>query len=353
MMKPVALKIYCFFISAICVYGVQGQPHPPSQIIRGIEWSEEVIKLHQGAGDNWPITWVNDTLQITSYGDGDGFDGTQRNLSLGMAYITGDPPGHHAIDFSSNIDTPEGGGPSGIKTSGIIMVDGILYLFVRNYKPPGSDDHTNARLAWSTDYGKTFQWADWYFSDTFGCPTFIQFGADYANAMDDYVYIASQDNDNAYQYAPDVVLARVPKDRIADRVVYEFYAGMDSQNQTMWSREIQRRAPIFTNPQGVQRIDLVYNPAIARFILTTSHRPAGDKRTHTDALGIFESAFPWGPWYTIFYDDDWSDNCRTYHHRFPTKWMSSNGREMWLLYSGLDCGLYDFCLVKARLKYRE
>ena len=29
-------------------------------------------------------------------------------------------------------------------------------------------------------------------------------------------------------------------------------------------------------------------------------------------------------------------DCRTYHHKFPTKWMSTDGKEMWLLYSGLD-----------------
>jgi len=48
---------------------------------------------------------------------------------------------------------------------------------------------------------------------------------------------------------------------------------------------------------------------------------------------------PWGPWSTIYYDDHWSvqngKDCRTYHHRFPGKWISADGKTMWLLYSGL------------------
>jgi len=35
---------------------------------------------------------------------------------------------------------------------------------------------------------------------------------------------------------------------------------------------------------------------------------------------------------------------------FPTKWMSLDGRNLWPLYSGLDGGLYTFCLKKATLE---
>ena len=42
-------------------------------------------------------------------------------------------------------------GSRAIKASGLLWLDGVLYLWVRNYKPPGSDDFTHARLAWSTD----------------------------------------------------------------------------------------------------------------------------------------------------------------------------------------------------------
>jgi hypothetical protein len=71
---------------------------------------------------------------------------------------------------------------------------------------------------------------------------------------------------------------------------------------------------------------------------------------HTAALGVFNAPEPWGPWTTVYYDDDWSQGARTYQHKFPTKWMSPDGKTMWLLFSGLDGGYYTFCLRKATLE---
>ncbi len=336
-------------------------PYPASPVIVKLTWDDAVIKCgRNGSGDNWPIAWVEDDLYITSWGDGPGFDGPRSRdtrLSLGLARIYGGPPGFRGGDFATNVDTPEGGGSSGIKASGLLMVDGTLYMFVRNYKSPGSDDFTNARLAWSRDRGVHWEWANWHFADTFGCPEFVQFGKNYTGARDSYVYIVSQANDSAYGFSPDIVMARVPKERVADRQTYEFFAGLDESSQPKWSADIGQRAPIFHDPHGTQRIAITYNAGLKRYILTTSHLPPGVQATHTAALGAFDAPEPWGPWTTVYYEDHWSvvngKDCRTYHHKFPPQWMSPDGREMWLLYSGLDGGLYAFCVKKARLEVRR
>jgi hypothetical protein len=325
-------------------------PYPPSRIITRLNWDPNVVKLRDGAGDNWPITWVDDELQLTAFGDGDGFDSQNRDLSLGFCRIFGDPPNHRGEDFSSDADTPEGGGPRGIKASGLLMVDDVLYMFVRNYKPEKPDDFTNSRLAWSKNQGVNWRWADWHFSETFGCPEFVQFGRNYQGARDKYVYILSQANDSAYSYSPDIVMARVPKDKIPDRSSYRFFAGRDSGGTPIWSADIRKRKPIFTDPRGTQRVAMTYNAGLGRYILTSSHVPPNKKATHTPALGIFDAPEPWGPWTTVYYDHDWSKGSRTYHHKFPTKWMSPDGKTMWLLFSGLDGGYYTFCLKKASLE---
>jgi len=325
-------------------------PYPHSPVISSLHWEPQVLKLRRGAGDNWPITWVDGDIQITSYGDGDGFGRRRPRLSLGFARIIGDPPKHRGEDLPSNIDTPEGGGNRAIKASGLLMVDGVLYLFVRNYRPPGSRDFTNSRLAWSKDQGASWTWADWHFSDTFGCPEFVQFGRGYRGARDEYAYVASQNNDNAYGYSKDIVLGRVRPDRIPYRESYNFFSGLDQVGEPIWSRDIARRKPIFTDPNGTQRIAITYNAPLRRYLLTTSHRPPGSRATHTAALGIFDAPEPWGPWTTVYYNDDWSRGCRTYHHKFPAKWISRDGRSLWLLFSGLDGGYYTFCLKQARLE---
>ena len=323
-------------------------PYPRSSIIKKLTWDKQVVKLKAGAGDNWPITWVGDDLQITALGDGPGFSSRKPSLSLGFARIYGDPPNVRAEDFVSNVDTPEGGGSAGIKSSGLLMVDQTLYMFIRNYKPDG-DDFKHSRMAWSKDRGITWTWANWYFSDTFGCPEFLQFGKSYQGARDDYVYIASQDGGSAYGFSPDIVLARVPKQLVSERNRWEFFSGLNATGSPAWSPDIARRKPIFTDPNGTQRIAITHNWALKRYILTTSHLPPGRRAMHTAALGVFDAPEPWGPWTTVFYDDDWAKGARTYHHKFPTKWMSADGKSMWLLFSGLDGRYYTFCLRKATL----
>ena len=327
-------------------------PYQNSTRIIGVRWAKEILKIRQRAGDNWPIAWVDDTLQITSYGDGGGFTAKDPELTLGFARVRGDPPHHSVEDFDSSADVPVGYGRKGIKSSDMVLVDNELYMYVRNYIP-GDDpaDYTNSRLAWSSDLGITWSWADWHFSTTFGCPAFVQFGPKYAGARDEFVYIVSQDNNNAYLYCPDVALARVPRSRIKDRNAYEFFAGEDSAGGPKWSNEIENRLPMFTDPNGTQRIAVTFVPTLRLYLLVTSHYPPRcTLETHSGALGIFESKEPWGPWSTVYYDHEWSGQFRTYHHRIPPKWIGPGGKTMWLLYSGLDGGLYDFCLKKMTLE---
>ncbi len=327
-------------------------PYAASRKIKSLAWDPEVLKVRQRSGDNWPIAWVDDDLQITSYGDGGGFSARDPELTIGFARVYGDPPSHKCEDFLTDCDIVAGGGRKGIKSSDMLMVDGVLYMWVRNYRPAASpDDYKHSRLGWSRDLGAHWQWADWHFSQTFACPAFVQFGKNYEGARDGYVYMPSQANDDAYEYSPDVVLARAPKDRVAERSAYEFYAGADAKGNPAWSSELADRKPIFTDPRGTQRVAMTYDAPLGRYLLVTSHYPPGcDLKTHTGALGIFDAPEPWGPWSTVSYDPMWSGRDRTYHHRIPPKWICRDGRTFWLLYSGLDGGLYDFCLKKATLQ---
>ena len=349
-MKRTSILSLALISTALCA---DGPPYPASKTITKLTWDPNIVRIgtpgnggKDGAGDNWAITWADDGNQYTTYGDGPGFTRTPKvEMTIGFAKITGDPPAVTAEDIISNADTPGGGGKNGIKSSGLLMVDRMLWMFVRNYKVDG--DYRHSRLAWSKDYEKTWTWADWHFSDTFGCPEFIQFGPDYKGARDKYVYIVSQANNDAYEYSPDIVMARVPEKKIASRTSYEFFSGLDGKGKPTWSADLGARKPVFTDPRGVMRVSMNYNPAIKRYILTGSHR-VGDG-PHNPSLGVFEAPEPWGPWTTVYYDDHWAGNDRVYHMKFPTKWMSHDGKTMWMLYSGLGGNNYAFILRKATL----
>ena len=134
----------------------------------------------------------------TAYGDGWGFrPRTPEKLSLGLARITGGPTDFVGRNLRSPSAETKGDGAAGKKASGMLMVDGILYMWARNAG--------NAQLAWSADHARSWTWSEWKFAESFGAPTFLNFGKNYAGARDDYVYIYSFDSDSAY----------VPADRAA------------------------------------------------------------------------------------------------------------------------------------------
>lgn len=325
-------------------------PYPPSKTVTKLSWGSDPVRISDGSGDNWPLVEGEDGALYTTYGDGQGFGKRNPKLSLGFAKMTGEFPNYTGVDIPSNIDAVMGGGPAGIKSSGLLLVDGVMYLFVRNINIGG--DFTNSRLAWSNDYMKNWTWAGWHFSDTFGCPEFVQFGRNYQASRDNYVYIVSQDNDNPYHYSPDMVMARVPKGRVPDLAKWEYFAGTDRAGKPAWSPDLYQRKPVFTDRKGVQRIAITYNAGLKRYFLATSHKVDANAQnvTHTGALGVFDAPEPWGPWTTVYYDDYWSGKDRTYHHKFPTRFMSADGKTMWLLYSGLGAGNYAFCIRKAALE---
>jgi Domain of unknown function (DUF4185) len=202
----------------------------------------------------------------------------------------------------------------------MLMVGGTLYMWTRYAG--------NSRLAWSSDGGATWQWADWRFTTSFGCPTFLNFGRDYAGARDDFVYVYSHDHDSAYQAADRMVLARVPKDRVRDRAAYEFFTGDG------WTNDIARRGAVFTHVGRCYRSNVTYNAGLKRYLWCQT-LPGSDAR-FKGGFGIYDAPEPWGPWTTAYFTEDW-DVGPGESSSFPTKWMSADGRTLHLVYSGEDC----------------
>ena len=207
----------------------------------------------------------------------------------------------------------------------MLMVDGILYMWTRNAGNP--------RLAWSKDHARTWEWSEWTFTTSFGCPTFLNFGRNYAGARDDYVYVYSHDNDNAYRPADRMVLARVPRNRVKDRDAYEFFTGRDAANSPAWSRDIARRVAVFTHEGRCYRSGISYNAGLKRY-LWCQILPGEDPRFR-GGFGIYDAPEPWGPWSTAYFTETW-DVGPGETSSFPTKWISADGKSLHLVFSGDD-----------------
>ncbi|MBI5393739.1 MAG: serine hydrolase [Verrucomicrobia bacterium] len=301
--------------------------HQPSPVIREICWApaDTIIRKARGS-DNWPMTWADDDALYTAYGDGNGFEPfTPEKLSLGLAKITGGPGDFIGVNLRSASIERKGDGKRGKKASGLLMVDGALYLLARNAD--------NSQLAWSDDHGTTWTWSDWMCSESFGCPTFLNFGRNYAGARDGFVYVYSHDSDSAYERADRMVLARAPKDCLRDGDTYEFFERLDAVGQPVWTKDIAQRGAVLANPGRCYRSGVTYNALLHRYLWCVA-MPVEDKRL-AGGLAIYDAPEPWGPWTVAFTTNAW-DVAPGESASFPTKWMSTDGRTLTLVFSGND-----------------
>jgi CubicO group peptidase (beta-lactamase class C family) len=316
-------------------------PYPHSAHIDGVTFGPESTIVRRALdSDNWPITWGDDDAQYTSYGDGKGFEPLLPvKLSMGIAKVTGSPDNFQGINIRSATGERTGDGAKGAKASGMLMVDGVLYMWVRNTG--------NAQIAWSEDHGRTWQWG-FKLSTSFGSPVFLNFGPNYAGARDGFVYTYSQDGASAYEANDSLVLARVPKASIRNRDAYEFFAGLDAGGHPEWTRDIAARGPVFSFRGHCQRADAVYNPLLKRYLLALGYN-------HKGGWGMFDAPEPWGPWTTVFHTDYWGLG-GTHGYRLPAKWIGPAANQMTLVFSGVALpGMMNdaFCVRRMTLDLRN
>lgn len=294
-------------------------PFPASDKVRNVTFVRpEDIKIDGEDSDNWPCTWAANGDLYTSYGDGYGFrPHTEKKLSLGFAKIYGTPDSFKGVNLRTETGEREGDGPSGEKASGLLMVDGVMYMIARNAG--------NSQVAWSEDNGDTWGWG-FKFETSFGCPTFVNYGQNYDGAPDDYVYVYSPHGTSAYEEYDHIVLARVNRKQIRSLSEYEYFKGFDEAGGPVWTSNIEEMGPVFTFPNHCHRLEALYHKATERYWLV----PACN---HEGGWGIFDAPTPYGPWSTVYFTDYWGLG-KTHSYRFPTKWISEDGTKLHLVFSG-------------------
>ena len=316
-------------------------PYPPSQVIKGITWDfSGLIRLAPGS-DLWPTTWAADGNVYASWGDGGGFGGTNDSgrVSLGFARIEGSPTSLTGRNVWGGYQAEHPATFEG-KSAGMLSVDGTLYAWINTQNSSTPD----IRLAWSSDLGATWQLSTWKFaSSTFAPSVFLNFGKDNAGARDGYVYTYG----GRWLTPSPVYLVRVPKAQIKSQSAYEYFAGLGAGRNPTWTPNVQQAKPVFadsssTDANGANHASVIYNPGIGRYILTAPHGGA-------EQLGIFDAPEPWGPWTTVAYYDNWGTfTGEGLLYFFPTKWISANGKTMWMVFSSTAV-LDSFNLIKATL----
>lgn len=311
-------------------------PVPKSNYISAITFDWSGHKRLAPGSDNWPVTWGAQDIQYTTWGDGGGFGGTNARgrVSLGVASLQGAYPqfsprnlwGGHNSDVAANVDG---------KSYALLMVDGTLYMWVS--PKSGSDNYKYTRLHYSADKGRSWHMANWRFdaADDLALPAFLQFGANYSAARDDYVYIyfvsPQRDDELGIQVPGRIYLARVKRAELLQRSAYEFFSGIGDSNRPEWATELDRKQAVFQDSAGVGwTLSVSYNAGIERYLLATEHGESFKSR-----LGLFEAQEPWGPWYTVYYGTFGENEVprSVFYYNFSNSWSSR--RDFVLLFSGI------------------
>jgi hypothetical protein len=329
-----------FYIAHRYVWALDS-PYPPSPAITSIEWDSPSSIVRKATGsDGWAIAWGPDDKLYAAYADGRGFVPKLREkLSLGFAIVEGNPPDIRGRNLRSVTGERTGSGRRGMKARGMLFSDGSAYMLVRNADLDGQ----GCQLAVSADRMETWLWMEWIFEE-FGYCTFLDRGKGVPLAKDQYVYIYAHDGESAYEAADSFVLMRVPNSRITHRESYEFFAGLSPDQSPRWDDEVSNRAAVFEHPGNSLRSGISYNRAIDRYIWWQQIGREGSDTRFKGGFGIFDAPEPWGPWTTVYFQEAW-DVGPGESGRFPTKWMSADGKTMYLVFSGDD----SFSVRKAML----
>jgi len=353
-------------------------PYPHSTFIRRAIFDK--FRCHRGDGDMWPITWADDGCLYGAAGDNSGspmnfwriHNGPQewcRNTGWGVYTELVD---NKPIDPKIYCQRPDVHPKMGVKPASLLCINGLLYFAVElhNYGDNPTFNRQRNVAAWiitSTDYGKTWNREATptdFFTGRLASPHFVQFGQDYAGARDNYIYAyfpTGEDGHSYWENADFLLLGRVGKYHILDRLRWEFFTGLDGSGEPRWDADEKLAGPVFSYPLMTGENHVSYNPGIRRYLMGNYAfiDPEGNPRPYhatggwpesalRSQLTLFEAPEPWGPWSLFHQDDDWG-TYGDYQPSFPTKWMSADGMTLLMVSSG-SYDDYNLTLQKVMLE---
>jgi len=324
--------------------------YPQSTYVTGITFKTSTVKRLAPGSDNWAMSWGADDHQYTTWGDGGGFNGNNNDgrVSLGFGRVEGTKDNYVGVNIwgGKNAVSPakfEG------KSLGVLDIAGTLYAW-RNGAGSGTGAFDESTLYISTDKFVTLSSTDVIFNSSdfpntkgFFSPTFLQFGKGYTGSRDEYVYVYANENQNDIwdaQKPGKISLFRVLKTEIDQKSKYQFFNGLDSNNNPKWTSNISERKPVFEDSaNGIMRTSASYNAGLKRYFLTTQQ--VSRYQSGNGHIGVYEAPEPWGPWSTVLFENAWSTGIqingkKSVFWNFSNKWMSADGKDFVIVYTDND-----------------
>jgi hypothetical protein len=318
------------------------------------------IRIPNCSGDVWTTTWADDDNLYSATDDTTGFNNAcDSNLAV-QRITAGPPPNVQGETVNAMREFGKGGelkeDKASWKASGLICVDGVLYLAVSRHYYDGVGDTSSdsahhfwiqetwdASIVKSSDHGKTWSEAPklghaMFPGRVFSNPFFIQYGRDGKGTKDgaaEYVYAVS--NDGTWNNGNWMTLGRVSRGLIErlDPDDWEFIHDFDEKGQPVWRPRHDNAHYIFRSPGRASMTGIHHVAPLDLYIMPQWHYPLLDdpkRRWKVTRWEFYQAPAPWGPW-TLFHTQDFEPQ-GFYNPSIPSKFISDDGRKFWIFVAG-------------------
>ena len=330
--------------------------------------------------DTWYPSWASDGNLYSPWTDGsvpqpdggreksssNGYrkDGTRRQATTGQAVMIGDDPINLKI-YSLGLTKGDPYPYCGRYPCGSLVYNSVWYYGTYCLAPYGKAKYGDMDYNWpwlgplvgfrtSTDFGR--KWTDtphtpekslfgetgmWGHPVKIGSPHFVDFGKNMEHSPDGKAYLVGHgavEPDPKPRFAnlswisgDQIYLTRVVPsiENINDESKYEYFAGHNKKGKPIWSYNFDDIRPLLDWNDNMGCVTATYNAPLGKYLMcVTDGWPTVAKMNSY----ILESDKITGPWKLVTYMKEFGE--QGYFLNFPSKFISKDGRTLWLCYSG-------------------
>ncbi|MEI6680272.1 MAG: alpha-L-fucosidase, partial [Mariniphaga sp.] len=335
-------------------------PFPQSESIGSVLFTGRHAEYT--SADTWYPSWASDGNLYSPWTDGNvnglGVFSGGPNAATGNATITGDDPLNlkvaDQVIFKSD-PRPYGGR----YPCGSLVHNGVWYYGTYCLAESGSGLNWDilgpfVGFRYSTDFGKTWNQTPCtpekpLFPEPtkfkgpvrFGSPHFVDFGKNMEYSTDGKAYLVGhgatiddpkpREAANASWITGDqIFLTRVkPTIKNINNVgKYEFFAGNTTAGKPIWTSDFSKIKPIADWNNNMGCVTITYNAPLKKYLMCVTDGVNTVTKYNTY---ILESSSLTGPWKMVTYLKSFGEV--GYFVNIPSKFISADGRTMWLCYS--------------------